>query len=106
MPVLNTKEAASGPEAGRESPPEDGKKDVPPRNSGMAEKETLSENWDTEKLWTAQGVGRRRNEDDPPCKSGMAQGKLRRGHPHEEQGGTRNLEITVAPKKTAGDSTR
>jgi hypothetical protein len=70
----------------------------------MEEKETLSESWDPGKLWTTQGVGRRRNEDDPPCKSGTVQEKLRRENPHQEQCGTRNLEITDAPKKTADDT--
>jgi hypothetical protein len=45
---------------------------VPPCSSGMAEKETLSENWDPRNLWTAQGVGHRWNEDNSSCNSGMA----------------------------------
>jgi hypothetical protein len=28
-------------------------------------------------LWSAQGIGRRRQKDDPPCRSDTAQGKVR-----------------------------
>jgi hypothetical protein len=39
--------------------------DDPPCKSGMAQAKYLQENWDPEKLWTAQGVGRHGNNDNP-----------------------------------------
>jgi hypothetical protein len=36
-------------------------------------RETFSEKFGPKKLWTAQGVGHRRNKDDPLYKSGMAE---------------------------------
>jgi hypothetical protein len=42
--------------------------------SGMAQEERRQKNWDPGKLWTAQGVRRRRNKGDPLRKSGTAQG--------------------------------
>jgi hypothetical protein len=38
---------------------------APPETKGM----------DLGKLWIPEEIGHRRHEDDPPCKSGMAQGK-------------------------------
>jgi hypothetical protein len=35
---------------------------IPPCSSGMAKKETPSENWDPRNLWTAQGVGHRNEQ--------------------------------------------
>jgi hypothetical protein len=40
----------------------------------MVQKKRLQENSDPGKLWTAEGIGRSRQEDDPQYKSGTAQG--------------------------------
>jgi hypothetical protein len=64
------------------------------------ETKTPQKNLNRTKLWTAQGVGRRRNEDDPPCKSGMAQGKLRQEGLDQEPGRPRNPEITKGREET------
>jgi hypothetical protein len=42
----------------------------------------------------------RRQEEDPPCKSGMAQGKLRRKGLDQETGRTRNPETTKGHEET------
>jgi hypothetical protein len=39
----------------------------------MVQKKRLQENSDPGKLWTAEGIGHRWNDDDPQRKSGMAQ---------------------------------
>jgi hypothetical protein len=70
----------------------------------MVKKETLSENWDPGNLWTAQGVGHRRNEDDPSCKSGRGQGKLRQERLGQEPGRTRNQETMKVREETAETS--
>jgi hypothetical protein len=44
----------------------------------MAEKETLSENWDPGNLWMAQGVGHRLNEDNPQCKNDGTEHELQK----------------------------
>jgi hypothetical protein len=67
-------------------------KRVPPCSSGTVKKEHPQDNWDPGKLWTMQQVGRCRNEDDPPCQSGMAQGKLRQEGLDQEPSRTRNPE--------------
>jgi hypothetical protein len=46
---------------------------VPSCSSGTAKKERLQENVDTGKLWTAEEIDRRPQEDDPPWNSGMIQ---------------------------------
>jgi hypothetical protein len=46
---------------------------VPSCSSGTAQEKRLQENWDSGKFVTAKGVGRCRQEDDPPCRSGMTQ---------------------------------
>jgi hypothetical protein len=56
------------------------------------------------KLWIPEAIGRRRNEDDPPCKSGMSQGKYHQEKPDQEQRGTRNLERTDAQKEATDAS--
>jgi hypothetical protein len=66
----------------------------------MVEKETLSENWDPGTLGMTQGVGRCRNEEDSPCKSGMAQGKLCQVVLRQEPGRTRNPETTKGQEET------
>jgi hypothetical protein len=70
----------------------------------MAKKVILQKNWDPGNLWTAQGVGHRRNEDDPPCKSGMGQGKLSQEGLDQEPGRTRIQETTKGQKETAETS--
>jgi hypothetical protein len=39
----------------------------------MAKKKPAEKNWERRKLLTAEETDRRRQEDYPPCKSGMAQ---------------------------------
>jgi hypothetical protein len=68
-------------------------KDVSSCNRGTAQEKHLQENSGPGKLWTAEGIGRSRQEDDPQYKSGTEQGtgsqEIRPG-----QCGTRNPERT------------
>jgi hypothetical protein len=57
---------------------------------------------DAGKLWIPEEIGHRRHEDDPLCKSDMAQETLNRTKPDQGQGGTRNLERTDAREETTG----
>jgi hypothetical protein len=47
-------------------------------------------------LWIPEEIGGRRNEEDPPWKSAMAQEKLYQEKVDQGQSGTRNLERTDA----------
>jgi hypothetical protein len=62
------------------------------RNSGMAQEKRLQKNWDSGNVWTAEETNRCTNKDDPPCKNGMAQGKLHQKGLDQEPGTTRNPE--------------
>jgi hypothetical protein len=45
----------------------------PAVQNGMAKKETHQLNLNPKKLWTAEEIDRRLQEDDQPCNSGIAQ---------------------------------
>jgi hypothetical protein len=69
-------------------------------SSGTVKKEHLQENWDLGKLWTTEEIDRRPQEDDPPCNSGMGQGKYLQEGLDQEPGKTRNPETMKIQGKT------
>jgi hypothetical protein len=71
----------------------------------MEQEKLLQKNSDPGKLWTAARIGRRQNkDDDPPCKSGTAQGKRRQEKSDQRQRDTRNLWKTDIQEEASAET--